>query len=313
MSNLNDIFNMPTDVKEITKDVAKTKTVDENLYQPSVDDAPDGVYTATLRFLPYIKDIKLSTISKYVYYLKDANDENGFYVDDPQTIGEKSPIAQMYWKLKNSKNAVDNKLAENFNRNYYNYSLVEIVKDPQHPELVGQIKVFRYGKKIKEMIDDESNGDEPCNVFDPFNGKNFNLKLKRVGGFNNYDSSKFGNVSPMTIDGEKVTVDNAGKKKIVEYLDNNSPDITVYDYKEWDAEMTEKVNRCLRTYTGEKEDISDEKPIEAILKGGNNATAKKETKKAKVDVVDEEEDEVFAPSKPSGGSEDFFNLDDIDL
>ena len=77
--------------------------------------------------------------------------------------------------------------------------------------------------------------------------------------------------------------------------------------------MTERVNRCLRTYTGEKEDISDEKPIEAILKGGNNAPAKKETKKAKVEVVEEEEDEVFAPSKPSGGSEDFFNLDDIDL
>ena len=125
MENLNDIFNLPTNVSEITNDVVKgNRTLDENLYTPSLEDAPDGVYKATLRFLPNINDIKLSTISKYVYFLTDANKENGFFVDDPTTVGEKSPIGTLYWKLYNSSNAVDKELAKNLNRNMYIVSLL---------------------------------------------------------------------------------------------------------------------------------------------------------------------------------------------
>lgn len=333
MASYDDIFSMPTDVNEITQNVVSTKgAVDENLYIPKLDDAPDGVYKATLRFLPNPNNVRQSTISKIVYFLKDANGENGFYVDSPKTVGEDCPMAKMYWDLKESKNVIEQKLAENINRMMFNYSLVEILKDPQHPELVGQIKVFRYGKKVKDMVEKESHDeDEPCNVFDPFNGKNFNLVVKKVSNYPNYDSSKFSSSTPMQIDGEKVPVSEAGKKKVLAFL-KNAPDLSVYEYKEWSEETRERVYKNLRTFTpkpiagdtGMDDDDDDDSSIENIV--SQKSEKKPSGKASRKPVNDDDDDDFFAapksekkPAKPSKKVEedededDFFNMDDLNL
>lgn len=311
MGNINDIFNLPADVREITKDVVKSKnTVDENLYSPSVNDAPDKVYKATIRFLPNFRDINVCTVSKYVYFLTDVNKENGFYVDDPTTIGEKSPINTMYWKLKNSKNAIDNQLAEQLSRNYFNYSLIQIVKDEQHPELEGKIKVFRYGVKIKNKIDDESDGDEPCNVFDLYSGKNFNLVVEIKSNYNNYDRSKFSNsVSPITIDGKKMGTSEADRRKIIEYL-QDSPELEKYEFKEWDDETRERVYAHLRTYTGEVSE-DDGNPVEKVRNQDAERKAARRPKASDPEdvIADIPEEEDSSDSK----NDDFFNMEDIDL
>ena len=314
MENLNDIFNLPTNVSEITNDVVKgNKSIDENLYSPSLDDAADGVYKATIRFLPNINDIKLSTISKYVYFLTDVNRENGFFVDDPTTVGEKSPIGNLYWKLYNSSNAVDKELSKQLNRNYYNYSLIEIVKDVQHPELEGQIKVFKYGVTIKNKIDDESNSEEePCNVFDLYSGKNFNLIMEKKQNFNNYDRSKFSNsITPISINGKQMGTSNADREKIIEFL-KGSPDLSKYMYKEWDDETREKVYKHLRTYTGDVVEIDkDNNPIEKVK---NQAAEKKVNKAEKMAKIAEEvANETDEEEAPSNSNDDFFNMDDIEL
>lgn len=326
MANLDDIFSMPTDVSEITQNIVSQKgNVDENLYTPKPDEAADGVYKATLRFLPNAKNVHQSTISKIVYFLKDANGENGFYVDSPKTVGEDCPMAKMYWKLKKSKSVIDQQLTENISRMMFNYSLVEIIKDPQHPELVGQIKVFRYGKKVKDMIEKESHDeDEPCNVFDPFNGKNFSLVVKKVSNYPNYDSSKFGNSCPMSIDGEKVPVSEAGKKKVLAFL-KDAPDLSVYEYKEWSEETRERVYKNLRTFTSEPiaddnhdDEDEDDSPIENVVsQKSEKKTARKPARKAE---PEDDGDYSPTPAKKSAkkveeeeDEDDFFNMDDIDL
>ena len=43
----------------------------------------------------------------------------------------------------------------------------------------------------------EFEGEEPINPFDFWQGADFNLRIKKVAGFWNYDSSTFGSVSPL--------------------------------------------------------------------------------------------------------------------
>lgn len=102
------------------------------------------------------------------------------------------------------------------------YSNVLIIADPKHPENVGQVKIFKYGKKIFEKImsaakpifDDET----PVNVFDYWEGANFKLKMRQVDGYPNYDSSVFVQSEPLGTDEEILRVANS-QYLLNEFLD----------------------------------------------------------------------------------------------
>lgn len=242
--NLDELFNMDRSIENVSTEPVK-KSVDENLYVINLGDAKDGVYKAKIRFIPNFRDIKKSIISKFTYWLTEANGENGIYVDDPSSVGEKSPIGDMYWKLKKSTNPIEVNLSDQLKRGKKCFSLVQILEDENHPELVGRIMVFSYGVKIKEKIDNEMNdADEGANPFDVLHGRTFRLEVKKVGGFPNYDNCRFiGGGGPIKIDGKETT----DKKTIVNYLET-SPELEKYDYKPWTAELTEQVNERLNTY-----------------------------------------------------------------
>lgn len=259
--NLDELFNMSGSIEEVTTEPVKRK-VDANLYSINLNDAQDGIYRAKLRFIPNFRNVKKSIISKYTYWLTDANEENGIYVDDPSTIGEKSPIGDMFWKLKNSKNPVDNNLSDLLKRGHKFFSLVQIIEDAQHPEFEGRLMVFSYGIKIKEKIDSEfKDKDEGGNPFDVLNGRVFRIEAKKVGRFQNYDSCKFiGGATPIKLDGKSMTSSEADKKKIVEFLEK-SPVLEDYDFKPWSAELTEQVNERLATYRHDGKSTGAKKPV----------------------------------------------------
>lgn len=174
-----------------------------DLYAPKPDQGQDGTYKSLIRFLPNPKNPRKPFIRKFVYWLEDA-EGNGFYADSPSTVGEKCPVQDMFFKLRNSDSAVDKKISEGLKRKEVYYALVQIVKDPQKPDLEGQVKVMKFGYKIKAKIDEELNPqfDEPTQVFDPFEGKNFELIISKKAGFPNYDASKFqGKRSSMILKG----------------------------------------------------------------------------------------------------------------
>ena len=246
--NLDELFNMTGSIDEVSNEPVKRK-VDENLYTINLADAVDGVYRAKIRFLPNFRNIKNSIISKYTYWLTDINEENGIYIDDPSTIGEKSPIGDMYWKLKKSKNPVDNNLSDLLKRGRKYYSFIQIIEDTQHPELEGKLLVFGYGIKIKEKIDSEFNDvDEGGNPFDIMNGRIFRIESKKVGNFQNYDSCKFiGSACSIKINGKNMTSTDSDKKKIIAYLED-SPELENYNFKPWTAEQIDQVNERLETF-----------------------------------------------------------------
>jgi len=249
--NFDELLSMDDNVsvEDVSTEPVRNKVIDPNLYTINLADAKDGVYKARVRFLPNPVDVKKSILAKYTYWLTDANGENGIYVDDPSTIGEKSPIGDLYWKLKKSTNVVDQNLAEEYlNRNRQYFSLVQIIKDEQHPDLVGQVKVFRYGIKVKEKIDAEFTDEDGGNPFNIMSGREFKIEVKKSGGYQNYDACKFaGSKEPITIDGKKLGKTSADMKRL-EALYEDAPSLDDYNFKPWSAELTEQVYERLRTF-----------------------------------------------------------------
>ena len=88
-----------------------------------------------------------------------------------------------------------------YKENFYSY--VQIIEDKQHPELEGKIMVMKYGFQIKQKIDEQLNpqidDEEPTQIFDLFEGKDFYFIAKKVDGYANFLSSKFAN--KITIEG----------------------------------------------------------------------------------------------------------------
>ena len=72
---------------------------------------------------------------------------------------------------------------------------VLIVSDPKNPENEGQVKLFKFGKKIfdkiSEAMNPEFDDEKPINPFDFWEGANFKLKIRNVEGYRNYDKSEF--------------------------------------------------------------------------------------------------------------------------
>jgi hypothetical protein len=97
-----------------------------------------------------------------------------------------------------------------------------VVADPANPENEGKIKIYKFGKKIFDKILEALNPpfDEmgrppehpqysPTNAFNPFdllNGANFKIKIRKQGGFPNYDNSAFDTPKALNTD-EKVLED----------------------------------------------------------------------------------------------------------
>ena len=254
MANEFDIFNLSA--KDLKADEG-TKKTGSDLYAPKADQGKDGVYRALIRFLPNLKNPRKPMVRKYIYWLDDPTTGKGFFVDSPSTVGERCPVQDMFFKLRNSESAVDKKMSEALKRREVHYGLVQIVKDPQNPDLEGQIKIFKFGYKIKTKIDEELNPqfDEPTQIFDPFEGKNFELVISKKGGYPSYDSCKFqGTRSAMTLNGETVTDNDESRKAIVDYL-QAGPDLSNFEYQPWDEGLRGRVMNVLGQFSSPGESI----------------------------------------------------------
>ena len=241
-----DIFNLSVSDVE-THDTQSTKT--DVLYKPSADQGKDGTYKALVRFVPNPANPRNSLVKKYVHWLTDASG-NGRLIDSPSSVGESCPIAEAFFKLRNSDSAVDRKMSEKLKRREQYYSLIKVIKDPQNPDLEGQYLVYKFGYKIKEKIDEELKPafGEPTQVFDLFEGKNFELIITRQGEYNNYDKSKFSaSTSAITVNGEAAERTKETMTAIKAELDA-APSLEPYEYKVWDGDARDFVNGILRQY-----------------------------------------------------------------
>lgn len=260
MSDEFDIFNLSADNLITPQKTGKGGEI----YSPTADKGRDGIYKALIRFLPNVRNSEKSKIKKSYYWLEDPVSGESFSVDDPATVGKKSILADTFWKLKKSTSARDQELSEKFSNVTNFYSLVQIIKDPNQPELEGKIMVFKFGIKINQKIEAllKPEFGDPTNPFDLFEGKMFALHVVKKQKWNNFDLCEFvGERTPLILDGKPIQKTKEDMSKVVDYLKNNSPELEKYDYKEWTDETHEKVLNAIRNI------IPDGRLVEQILGG----------------------------------------------
>ena len=185
--------------KELEKTVS-TRQVDERFWKPEVDASGNGY--AVIRFLPAPDG---ETVPWAKVYSHAFQGPGGWYIENSRTtLGEKDPVGEVNRQHWNDGTEEGKDIARRQKRKLSYYSNIQVVKDPKHPENEGKVFLYKYGKKIHDKIlaamQPEFQDETPVNVFDLWEGANFKLKIKKVAGFWNYDSSEFDSVSALSSD-----------------------------------------------------------------------------------------------------------------
>jgi hypothetical protein len=178
-------------VKQVEKMNNSGSSGDERFWRLECDKAGNGY--AVIRFLPAPDGEDLPFVKLYSHAFQGPS---GWYIESSlTTLGQKDPVSEYNSQLWNNGTDAGKEQARKQKRKLTYISNVYVVKDPSNPENEGQVKLFKYGKKIfdkiMEAMQPEYEDETPINAFDFWEGANFKLKAKNVAGYRNYDSSEF--------------------------------------------------------------------------------------------------------------------------
>ena len=215
----------------------QNKYQDERLWKPELDKTGNGY--AVLRFLPATSGEDMPWVRLWSHAFQGPG---GWYIENSlTTLGHKDPVSEENTRLWNTGVESDKGIARNRKRKLSYYSNVLIVSDPTHPENEGQVKLFKFGKKIFDKITEamqpEFDDETPINPFDFWKGANFKLKIRKVDGFWNYDKSEFEGVSAIADNDDNI-------KAIWEKQYPLKPFLDADNFKSYE-ELKEKLNRVI--------------------------------------------------------------------
>jgi hypothetical protein len=188
---------------------------DTRFWQPSVDKSGNGM--AIIRFLPAPNvdgDDALPWVRTFSHGFQGPG---GWFIDNClTTLNDKCPVCEHNNTLWNSGIEANKEIARKQKRKLTYTANILVVSDPSNPENEGQIKLYKFGKKIFDKITEAMNpefADEtPVNPFDMWEGANFKLKIRNVEGYRNYDKSEFAEASAL-FDGDDEKLEALWKKE----------------------------------------------------------------------------------------------------
>ena len=176
---------------------------DTRFWQPTVDKAGNGM--AIIRFLPAAAEDGDDTLPWVRVFGHGFQGPGGWLIDNClTTINAKCPVCEHNSTLWNSGIEANKEIVRKQKRKLNYVANIYVVSDPENKENEGQVKLFKFGKKIFDKITEAMNpefADEtPINPFDLWNGANFKLKIRNVEGYRNYDKSEFDNAGALKSD-----------------------------------------------------------------------------------------------------------------
>ncbi len=192
---------------QLTKAIEAVNTTDQGgskddnrFWQPEVDKAGNGM--AVIRFLPAPGadgDDALPWVRTFSHGFQGPG---GWFIDNClTTLNEKCPVCEHNNGLWNSGVEANKEVVRKQKRKLSYIANILVVSDPSNPQNEGQVKLFKFGKKIFDKITEAMNpefADEtPINPFDFWEGANFKLKIRNVEGYRNYDKSEFADKSAL--------------------------------------------------------------------------------------------------------------------
>lgn len=199
---------------------AGSKKEDDRFWSPTVDKTGNGY--AVIRFLPAPKNEDVPFIRIFSHGFKGPT--GSWYIENSlSTIGQPDPVGEYNQKLWNSGIEADKEIVRLQKRRLHFIANVLIIKDPANPENEGQVKLFKFGKKIFDKLNDLANpqfqDEKPINPFDMWEGANFKLKIRTVEGYRNYDKSEFDTPSPISDDDDKMAKIWEAEHSLATFLD----------------------------------------------------------------------------------------------
>ena len=193
-SNLKKQSSLGNLTAKLVKEVEKLNTssnTDDRLWKPELDKSGNGY--AVIRFLPAPDGEELPWAKMYSHAFQGPG---GWYIENSlTTTGGKDPVSEYNRELWNTGTETNKEIVRKQKRKLSYYSNIYVVKDSANPSNEGQVFLYKFGKKIfdkiMEAMQPEFEDEEPINPFDFWQGANFKLKIKKVAGYWNYDSSEF--------------------------------------------------------------------------------------------------------------------------
>ena len=194
---------LQTELEKINKPVTSSFS-DDRFWKPELDKTGNGY--AVIRFLPQPENESLPWVRMWNHAFSGPG---GWYIENSlTTIGKTDPVSEYNTELWNSGHESDKDTARKQKRILKYYANIYVVSDPKHPENEGQVRLFKFGKKIFDKITEAMNpafDDETAlNPFDLWKGADFKLKIRKVDGFWNYDKSEFAAVKPLLEDDDEL-------------------------------------------------------------------------------------------------------------
>lgn len=185
-----------SELEKLNNNFSKT---DDRFWTPTVDKAGNGY--AVLRFLPAAEGEDVPFIRRWDHGFKGPGGK--WYIElSRNSLGEDDPTSDMNSKLwAQGENSVGRRTVSGSDdmpgtkRRLHYIASVYIVEDPDKPENNGTVRLFKFGKKIFDKLNDAMNpkfkDEQALNPFDLWEGANFKLKIRKFEGHRNYDKSEF--------------------------------------------------------------------------------------------------------------------------
>jgi hypothetical protein len=230
---------------------------DERFWRPELDKSGNGF--AIIRFLPAVEGEDLPWARLWSHAFQGPG---GWYIENSlTTMNKKDPVSEDNSRLWNTGLDSDKEIARKRKRKLTYYTNVLVVSDPQNRENEGQVKLFKFGKKIFDKITEamqpQFEDEKPLNPFDFWEGADFKLKIRKVDGYWNYDKSEFAQISPVADNDDEIQSVWKRQFALTEFSDPS----TFKSYDELKARFEKVVYGTGNTTTADKIDtptIDDE-------------------------------------------------------
>ena len=228
---------------------------DDRFWKLEADKA--GNATATIRFLPRTEGDELPWVRVFNHGFQGPTGK--WYIENSlTTIGENDPVGELNSRLWNTGADVDKETARKQKRRLTYIANVIVVSDPKHPENEGQVRLYKFGKKIFDKIMDKANptfeDETPVNVFDLWEGADFKLRQRKVEGYPNYDQSVFNAPSAVANSDDEILKLVNAQTKLAEFIDKKN----FKSYEELSRKLVSVLNSEMATPTPSAASMSDE-------------------------------------------------------
>jgi hypothetical protein len=196
----NDLSKLTKAIEATTQAIESGSKDDTRFWQPQVDKAGNGM--AIIRFLPAPAADGGEALPWVRLFSHGFQGPGGWFIDNClTTINEKCPVCEHNGTLWNSGIEANKEIARKQKRKLSYIANIFVISDPSNKQNEGQVRLFKFGKKIFDKITEAMNpefaDEKVVNPFDLWEGANFKLKIRNVEGYRNYDKSEFAEVSAL--------------------------------------------------------------------------------------------------------------------